>query len=313
MPFTKLIVAGSSGVLADAILPALLASTSPKFDITVLTRADSGKTPSIPGAKVIPVDYDDHQSLVRAVSGADAIVSLLASLPAKEVDLKLLKAAQEAGVRRIFPSEYTLDVLHPYAAKLMSEGGDWPASPSPVRTARAFLDLENQGGPTSFTTLMTSAFMDPWLAGKIDLFDPANRKIQFIDDGNRSFTGCSFGFIAAALVAALRMDEEATRNKRIPVAEVRATMEEVAQAYEEVLGAKFEREVVKSSDLLEQRDGFLASGNLPMALFTCIKLGALSGEGPGDLEEGFKHNGDGYLTVRRKTLKELVAEAVRGL
>lgn len=309
MPFTKLVVAGSSGFLADPILPALLNSTSPKFDITILTRANSGKSPAHPGAKIVAVDYDDHKDLVKAVTGADAIVSLLAGVPGKAIDHKLLKAAQEAGVRRIFPSEFTLDILHPSQVALLTEGGDWSPIPSAVEAAKGFTALADQGGPTSFTTLMPSAFLDTWLEGKIDLFDPKNRKITVIDGGDKFWTGCTLPFLASALIAALQMDEEKTKNKRIPVAEVRATTNDVVAAYEEALGGKFEKTIRSSEELIQMRDQCLAGGDAGTAMFLCIEIGAFNGSGAGDLKEGLEFDGDGFLSAKRKTLKEMVGEA----
>lgn len=146
MVFTKLIIAGSTGYVADHAIRAILASTKPKFDVTILTRADSGKTPaSIPGAKILPVDYNNHNGLVKAIAGADAILSFISGPTSKAVDRLLLKAAQEAGVRRIFPSEYTLDILHPAAVSLLTEGGNWPDESSPVVTARKFLSGRRRG------------------------------------------------------------------------------------------------------------------------------------------------------------------------
>ncbi|PTB76569.1 hypothetical protein M440DRAFT_1463224 [Trichoderma longibrachiatum ATCC 18648] len=137
MVFTKLVIAGSSGYVADYAIRAIMACTKPQFDVTILTRRKgSAESPSIPGARVIPVDYFDHDELVKAVAGADAILSFISGLASKVIDKLLLKAAQEAGVRRIFPSEYTLDILHPEAVKLLTEGGDWPEDSSPTYMKR---------------------------------------------------------------------------------------------------------------------------------------------------------------------------------
>lgn len=310
MPFTKLVIAGSSGYIADHAIRAILASTEPVFDVTILTRADSGKTPPA-GAKVIPVDYNDHHALVRAVSEADAILSFISGPPSKAVDRLLLKAAQEAGVRRIFPSEYTLDILNPEAVPLFTEGGDWPEDTSPVVTARQFMALANESGPTSFTTLMPSAFMDGWLEGDFGSIDLKNRKITAVDSGDLYFSGCTLPFLAAAIVAVLRMDEEKTKNKRIPIAEIRVTMNQIADTFEEITGAKFERSRVTSKELIDQRDAHLKSGNTVVALFLAVQLAAFNGSGAGDLKDGLEFNGDGFLNVRRKTLRELCAEAVK--
>lgn len=215
MPFTKLVVAGSTGYVADHAIHAILASTKPMFEVTILARVNTGKTPPYTQyAKVIPVDYNDHRGLMRAVSGADAILSFISGGACKEDHLLLLKAAQKAGGRRIFPPEYTLDVLYPKPLPLLTEGGYWPEHVSPVIAARKFLTLANEGGPTSFTTLIPSAFMDGRLEGNFGSIDLKNREITAVDSENLYFSGCSLPFLAAAIVTVLRMDEEKTKNKR---------------------------------------------------------------------------------------------------
>ncbi|CAI7658010.1 unnamed protein product [Penicillium pancosmium] len=312
MPFTKLIIAGSTGYVADHAIHAILASTDPIFDVTILTRADTGKTPPhVRRARVIPINYKDHHALVRAVSGADAILSFVSGGACKEVDLLLLKAAQEAGVRRIFPSEYTLDVLHPKALSLLTEGGYWPEDVSPVIVARKFSALADQGGPTSFTTLIPSAFLDGWLKGNFGLIDLKNLKITAVDSGDHYFSGCSLPFLAAAIVAVLRMDEEKTKNKRIHITEMRATMNQIADTFEEVTGARLERNQVASQELIDLRNANLRTGNHFAALFATIQLAAFNGSGASDLKDGLEFDGDGFLNLRRKTLKELCVEAVK--
>lgn len=312
MVFTKLIIAGSTGCLADHAIPAILASTKPKFDVTILTRADSAKkSPYTSDAKVIPVDYSNHASLVAAVKGADAILSFISGPPSKAIDRLLLQAAQEAGVRRIFPSEYTLDILHPSAVALLIEGGNWPEDTSPVITARQFTSLDKEGGPTSFTTIIPSAFMDPWLEGVFGSFDPKNRKVTVVDSGDHYFSGCSLPFLAAAIIAVLQMDEGKTKNKRIPISEVRATMNQIADIYEEVVGIKFERNRVTSQELISQRNASLESGNPFAALFVTVNLAAFNGCGAADPVGGLEFDGKGFLTVKRKALRELVIEALK--
>jgi nucleoside-diphosphate-sugar epimerase len=312
MVFTKVIIAGSTGYIADPAIKAILASTDPVFDVTILTRAGSSKPPpNVPGAKIVPVDYNDHHALVRAVSGADAILSFIASAEAKAVDRLLLKAAQEAGVRRIFPSEYTLDVLHPRAVSLFTEGGDWPEATSPVATARKFMALADEGGPTSFTTLISVAYLDGWLTGNFGSIDLKNRKVTAVDSGDNYFTGCTLPYLAAAIVAVLKMDEEKTKNKRIPISELRVTLNQIADTFEKITGDKFERALVTSRELIEQRDALLKAGNSTFASFMAVQTAAFDGCGAGDMKDGLEFDGDGFLNMRRKTLEELCEEAVK--
>jgi uncharacterized protein YbjT (DUF2867 family) len=310
MPFTKIIVAGSTGSLADHVLRAVLSSTQPKFDVTVLTRKGSDKAPSLPGAKLVPVDYDDHQALVKAVSGHDAIVSLVGGMASNPVDSALLEAAQASGVRRIFTSEYTVDILHPVMVSLYSDEG-WPEHwDTHLKKAQRFAALADAGGSTSYTTLMPSTFVDNWLAGVYGNFDPKGRKVTLIDGGDLPFTGCSLQFLAACIVAALQMPEEETKNKRIPVSEVRTTMNEIVRVYEKVTGHSFTVDNITSKSLLDARAGSLKNGEFPMAAMYTHVVGAFNGQGAGDLQEGLKFDGDGILTMKRKTIEELGAEAV---
>ncbi|KAJ5118105.1 isoflavone reductase family protein [Penicillium atrosanguineum] len=292
MVFTKVIIAGSTGYIADPAIQAILASTDPVFDVTILTRAESRKSTNAPGAKLVPIDYYDHQALVRAVSGADAILSFISGAQAKAVDRLLLKAAQEAGVR-------------PF-----TEGGNWPEETSPVVTARKFMDLANEGGPTSFTTIIPAAFMDGWLAGEFGSIDLKNRKVTAVDSGDHYFSGCTLPYLAAAIVAVLKMDEEKTKNKRIPITELRVTMNQIADTFEEVTGDKFERGLVISKELFDQRDTNLKAGNAFVALFTMVHMLAFNGSGAADMKDGLKFDGDGFLNLRKKTLKELCVVAV---
>lgn len=157
---------------------------------------------------------------------------------------------------------------------------------------------------------MPSAFIDGWLRGDFGLFDPKNRRVTLVDGGEEYFTGCSMRFLAEAIVAVLKMDEERTRNRRVCVAEVRTTMGEIARMYEDVMGEEVERVGVSSGELVERRDELLKMGDLVGAGFVGIQIGAFNGGGAGDLKDGMEFDGDGGLSVQRRSLRELVVEAV---
>ncbi len=107
------------------------------------------------------------------------------------------------------------------------------------------------------------------------------------------------------------MDEEKTKNKRIPIAEVRATMNQIGDLYDEITGVKFARASVTSQELLDQRSENLKAGNSAMALLTTIHLSAFNGSGAADLKEGFEFDGDGFLKMKKRTLRELLVEALQ--
>lgn len=155
--------------------------------------------------------------------------------------------------------------------------------------------------------------MVSWLEGDFGFFEPKNRKVTVLDSGDHYFSGCSLPFIGAAIVAVLQMDEEKTKNKRIPITEVRATMNQIVDIYEELLVTKFQRVQITSQELLNKRNADLAAGNAFAALFDGIIVGAFNGCGAGDLVDGLAFDGDGLLNIKRKTLKELTAEALKNI
>ena len=129
------------------------------------------------------MDYSNHESLVKALQGIDVIVSALKSVLAIQIDPILLVAGRAAGVRRIFPSEYKLDVLHAAAVDLMGE------SHARVQHAREF-DSLMLSDTISSTTIVSGMFVDFALRGHHGNYDPKNKQAILYDEGNVSVTGC---------------------------------------------------------------------------------------------------------------------------
>jgi len=180
MGFTKIALVGANDHLGLELFKQLLASTSPKFTIAVLTRIDSTSTALdaiIPAdadnVKVHKVNYSNHAQLVSALRGSEVIISALPAVPAIELDLALARAGREADVRRIFPSEYTLDILHPAARKLM--GDTHPR----VQHALAFypdggVDLGKRS-TLSATTIVSGMFLDLAMRGHHGNYSPTSK------------------------------------------------------------------------------------------------------------------------------------------
>ncbi|KAK9701678.1 hypothetical protein K7432_011609 [Basidiobolus ranarum] len=87
-------VAGGSGGLGIFITNALIRNN---YQVTVLTRDTETQ---IPGAKTVTVDYHNHDDLVEALRGIDAIVSTISGAALLDGQIILINAAVEAGVKR---------------------------------------------------------------------------------------------------------------------------------------------------------------------------------------------------------------------
>ncbi|KAJ4417979.1 hypothetical protein N0V82_005831 [Gnomoniopsis sp. IMI 355080] len=315
--FTSVVLAGAAGSIGSPLLRKLLESSSPTFQVTVLTRkghsttdTSSKQTPSSvvenPRQKTVAVDYNDHASLVQALSGADVVVSALPNPVIQTVDHLLLRAAQEAGVRRIFPSEYTLDVLHPAAVAAFGE-----ESPV-VQSARKFVSLAESDSVTSFTTIVTGMFTDLALGGGLlNIWNWTDLQVTSIDGGDKVFTTSSTEFVAASIVAALKMDEEKTKNRRIRIAENQTTIRGMTSVLEEVAGCKFQAIELSSQELSKRKEEADKTGDkLAMYVNPLLRVN-FDGSGAGNFQEGLEFGAEGEWYVPRKSLKELAQEVMK--
>jgi uncharacterized protein YbjT (DUF2867 family) len=320
MVFTRICLIGATGNLGKHVLRHLQQSVSPKYEITILTRNDSNNSSSVPteslggNIKITKIsNYANHAELVHALAGIEVIISALNSVAAINVDVQLLEAGREAGVRRIFPSEYTLDVLHPAAVQFMGE--DHPR----VVHARRFFDTlienekEGEDGAISATTMVSGMFLDLAMQD----FDVRNKKAMLIDGGDVVATGSSSDFIAACLVATLKMPEDETRNKRIRIAEVKYTARQILGALEEVTRQNFS--VVDVPNQVA-KEGYQAARKQKLIRETFVlPVGILNFSavdddhtpcGAGLLEDGLVWNAGSFLTYKRKSLLEIAKQAL---
>lgn len=314
--FQSIVLAGATGSIGSPVLRNLLASTSPIFQVTVLTRKGPSDTSSSKTSrhetgpakyKTIAVDYHDHLSLVQALSGADAVISTLPSPVAHTVDQLLLRAAQDAGVRRIFPSEFTLDVLHPAAVAAFGEE-------APVlQSAQKFAALAKSESVTSFTTIVPGMFTDLAMGGLLNCWNWTDLEAMSIDGGDKLFTTSSTAFIAACVVAVLKMDEEKTRNRRIRIAENQSTICEMTAVLEDVSGRKFQAVETSSQELLRREKEAIRHGDNVARHVNILLRVNFDGSGAGNLEEGLEFGIEGEIRVPRKSLKELAQEVVKTL
>lgn len=82
-----------------------------KHTVTAITRTDS-QTKLPEGVAIKKVDYGKPETLVEALQGQDALVITLSGHTPKETEPALVKAAGEAGVPWILPSEWAPDTAN---------------------------------------------------------------------------------------------------------------------------------------------------------------------------------------------------------
>ncbi|RKP09721.1 hypothetical protein THASP1DRAFT_5417, partial [Thamnocephalis sphaerospora] len=104
----NVLIAGGSGEFGSELTRAFLADSA--YQVSVLSRAGSqSKTLDDlreRGARIVHADYDQHSDLVRAMQGIDILVSAIFYRSVEKWQPILFRAAKDAGVRRIVPSDF---------------------------------------------------------------------------------------------------------------------------------------------------------------------------------------------------------------
>ena len=94
-------------------------------------------------------------SLISILRGHDLIISTIGGVAAQITNPLLLSAAVSAGAQRFMPSEYTLDVMHPYAIAIAGS----TVLAGRIRNAQAMQKLA-EAGEIEYTTFVPGAILD---------------------------------------------------------------------------------------------------------------------------------------------------------
>ncbi|KAL9473252.1 hypothetical protein ACSS6W_007632 [Trichoderma asperelloides] len=107
----KIVWYGQGARLGSRVL--LRIAALKKYDITFIGRKEPSEYKNVPeGIPIVQIDLKDHGSLVKALTGADAVVVFTQFNPGGDLDIvqiALINAAIEAGVKLFVPSEWAPD------------------------------------------------------------------------------------------------------------------------------------------------------------------------------------------------------------
>ncbi|RPA82823.1 NAD(P)-binding protein [Ascobolus immersus RN42] len=295
-------IVGSKSVLTQHIVSALIAAA---FNVTILSRLDTAVEQSAfpPSVVFKSADYASHESLVEALKGTDAVISLIGAMGLAS-QLALIDAAVSAGVKRFIPSEFGSDLQNaktralPFlAAKL----------PSEERLAKAH---EESG--LEYDLVVTGLFLE------FGLFDDVhnlnllgvsipNRVADFIDGGNVKISSSSLPFVGSAVASIL---QHPARNGFVRVWNMQKTSREVLTVIQEFTGTEDWKYLNTTSEELRTRA--MALLQTPEGLWPSIGLQvkvAIGGEGYGN---DFNNDNErlGLKALTDEEFKAIVKEAV---
>ncbi|KAJ7582495.1 hypothetical protein C8J56DRAFT_831164 [Mycena floridula] len=240
---------GASGSTGSPVLEALLAAGT--FNVSVLTRETS--TSTFPdGVTVVKADYESHKSLVKALTGQDAIVITLGgSFDVLEVIQKaVFEAAVEVGIKHIIPSSYGSDLSTEIARSQ-------PVFAPKIRSEAYLAELASQH-KFNYTVIATGPFLDWGLVFRFLGIDLVNKKATLIDNGTRKVNHTLVASIGLAVVSILS-NPNLIKNRTACIHDFFVSQREILEIAETELGVSFEITHVDSEELQRECEPGLAT------------------------------------------------------
>lgn len=232
----RVLLVGATGMLGSVIAEAILERSD--LVLRVLVRAekhDAGESFQSRGAEVIEGDALLPDTLSSAMAGVHVVVCALPNDPSAFVagHKNLIEVAEQAGVRRLIPSDFSVDYFKIDASENFN------------------LAMRKQVGPLFMNRrvrpihVLIGAFMDTMLDPRAPFIDWQNGVFPFFGDGVQA---CDFTSVAdaARYVAAACADPDAPEVLRI-VGDVRS-MPQFAESISRAYGHRIESKVQGSVD-----------------------------------------------------------------
>jgi uncharacterized protein YbjT (DUF2867 family) len=202
---TRVLVVGASGKLGSKLVRELAASGKAAIRVTHRSSSNSEQVARLraAGMELVMADLADAASLEQACAGIDVVVSTVQGLRDVVVDgqTRLLRAAEKAGVKRIVPSDYSVDFYK------TSEGGN--RNLDLRREFNRVVDASSVRG----TSVLGGAFMDLLAYGMIGP-DPKTGIYRVWGDADQPYDFTSTDDYAK-YIAAVALDPEAGRVVRV--------------------------------------------------------------------------------------------------
>ncbi|KAK5126019.1 hypothetical protein LTR85_011374 [Meristemomyces frigidus] len=222
-------IVGAGGNVGSQIVGALLKQG--KHKVTAITRLDS--TSSMPAGlqDVKKADYNDHDSLVKALSGQDFLIITMGVMAAKDTQQKLVDAAKDAGVQYVMPNEWGLD-----AAQNEQLGKDTMLGPGQL-AVREY--IEKAG--LIWIGLACGFWYEFSLSGAEMRygFDFKEKKLTLFDDGNIKIYTSTWPQVGRAVAKVLVLDDLALfKNKSVHIYSFHVSQRDMLASVLRVTGDK---------------------------------------------------------------------------
>lgn len=257
--FTKVAVAGATGNLGPSIVNALVEAN---YQVFAFSR--SGKTEGLPSSvKTVKVDYSSKESLVSALK-SNGIEALVSNLPKHDMQIGLIDAAIEAGVKKFLPSDFGSDV----------SGNDYCKELPVFKGGKLVVQdyLKKVSSQISWTVVVNGIFFD-WGLKVGFMVNTKGGVTQLYDDPDAKHSTTNLADVGQAVVGVLKHPEE-TKNRTVYVQSACVSQNEIlAIAKKAKPDVEFPTEKANTEDLLKQSFKLLEEGkDIGTAMVNFIKV-----------------------------------------
>ncbi|KAI5357573.1 Putative NmrA-like domain, NAD(P)-binding domain superfamily [Septoria linicola] len=255
MAFRNIAVAGSTGNLGPAVVNALVDAG---FAVAALSQ--SGKTQNLPSqVKTVKVDYSSQDSIIHALKGQDAFVSLI---PKHEDQPALIDAAIAAGVKFFIPSEFGSDIA-----------GSQKVAGLPVFAGKKKTQdyLKTKEDKISYALVVNGLFLDWGL--QVGFWANFKGATRVFDGGNEKHSTTTLADVGKTVAAILKKPED-FKNRPVYVQSAAVSQNqllEIAQKKKPEL--KLERQEVSTADVEKDAYEKLGKGDFSsMISFVIVSI-----------------------------------------
>ncbi|KIW15389.1 hypothetical protein PV08_05435 [Exophiala spinifera] len=302
-PLRNVVVFGAGGTnIGHHVVKALLAQPE-SFNVSIISRKSS-KSKFPEAAKVHYVDDAlPHEELVKAMDGADAVVSAIGfgSLAAEE---KLIDAAIEAKVKRFLPSEYGVNNTRPSARALC-----------PVFDAKGgIIDLLKSKESTglTWTAVPTGLWLD-WALDPAIAFaniDIKSHTAKLWADGKHTLSWTTLPWAAYGITQVLLSPSE-TANKVVPIRGFEASQQDIIALLENLQEVTYNVEHIDAEDAISKAQSSWRENKDISSALQLVKAGFfLHGFGSDLVGEKIVQTGNEYLNLPELKFEETVRKAL---
>ncbi|TDZ30591.1 Bifunctional pinoresinol-lariciresinol reductase 2 [Colletotrichum spinosum] len=304
-PVETVAVIGATGRMGSEIVTAL---TNAGLTVTAIRRSESTTLPPL-GMNSIKLNLNDKRALTEALKGQDVVISAAPDPIVFENQKPWIDAAIAAGVKRIFPSEFSTNLESPLAEGL-------PIVTDKVKTRRYIIEkTAKTGGKTTWTSINNGPFFEMVL-GFGGLGPDFRTKTANYHNGGDNLCGASRMTDIAETIAKILKDENGlykeAENKPVYIHSAEVSEKQLTAMAEKVTGQKFEVQEFDVEQQFEEAKTKWEQGDGSVTLTFYRQMMYGKGYGGSERFQELSWNEKvGLKTMSEAEIEEVVREAAR--